>query len=127
MIRYAAVLLMALSLPAVAQEATSRGTGAVVRGLDKITGVVTDLEIATGAHVRLGRITIALGECRYPPADPTGEGYAFMSIAEQDGTSVFQGWMVASSPALNPMDHARYDVWVLRCTTADGSSSSGTE
>lgn len=127
MIRYAAVLLMALSLPAVAQEATTRGTGALLRGLDKITGAVTDLEIETGGYARLGRITIALGECRYPPADPTGEGYAFLSIAEQDGASVFQGWMVASSPALNPMDHARYDVWVLRCTTADGSSSSGTE
>ncbi|MGB0439332.1 MAG: DUF2155 domain-containing protein [Paracoccaceae bacterium] len=31
---------------------------------------------------------------------------------------VFEGWIIASSPALNAMDHARYDVWVLRCNTA---------
>ncbi|MEZ5716636.1 MAG: DUF2155 domain-containing protein [Paracoccaceae bacterium] len=30
---------------------------------------------------------------------------------------IFTGWMVASSPALNAMDHRRYDVWVLRCIT----------
>ena len=27
----------------------------------------------------------------------------------------FQGWMLASSPALNPLDHPLYDVWVLEC------------
>jgi len=30
---------------------------------------------------------------------------------------VFKGWMIASSPALNALDHPRYDVWVLRCIT----------
>jgi len=25
--------------------------------------------------------------------------------------------MIASSPALNALDHPRYDVWVMRCTT----------
>jgi hypothetical protein len=32
-------------------------------------------------------------------------------------TPVFSGWMIASSPALNAMDHPRYDVWLLRCQT----------
>ena len=30
----------------------------------------------------------------------------------------FSGWMVASSPALNALDHSRYDIWVLRCMTS---------
>jgi len=29
----------------------------------------------------------------------------------------FDGWMIASAPALNALDHARYDVWVMRCKT----------
>lgn len=127
MTRFAALALVALTLPAGAQEATTRGTGAYLRGLDKITGVVTDLEVNNGEYATLGRVTIALGECRYPPNDPSGEGYAFLSVAESDGTAVFQGWMVASSPALNPMDHPRYDVWVLRCKTASGSDSKSAE
>ncbi|MGB1970407.1 MAG: DUF2155 domain-containing protein, partial [Paracoccaceae bacterium] len=34
----------------------------------------------------------------------------------------FMGWMVASSPALNPLDHRRYDVWVLRCAMSEAST-----
>ncbi|MEC8294787.1 MAG: DUF2155 domain-containing protein, partial [Pseudomonadota bacterium] len=30
---------------------------------------------------------------------------------------MFRGWMMASAPALNALDHARYDVWPLRCNT----------
>lgn len=127
MLRAAAAVLCLCSLPLGAQEQTARGQGAILRGLDKLTGEVRDLDIDNGGYARLGRITIGLGECRYRPEDPSSEAYAYLSVAETDGAEVFQGWMVASSPALNPMDHARYDVWVLRCKTADGSVSSGTE
>jgi len=30
---------------------------------------------------------------------------------------IFRGWMFASSPALNPLEHAVYDVWVIDCKT----------
>ena len=32
--------------------------------------------------------------------------------------TLFDGWMVASSPALSALDDARYDVWVMACKTA---------
>ncbi|MDQ2095332.1 DUF2155 domain-containing protein [Rhodalgimonas zhirmunskyi] len=110
---------LALLLAAGAQaEEVSRGTGAVVRGLDKISGEVKDMEIPNGGVARMGSILIALGECRYPEGDPSGNAYAYLAIGEDasDGP-VFTGWMVAASPALNAMDHRRYDVWVLRCIT----------
>ena len=31
--------------------------------------------------------------------------------------ALFDGWMIASSPALSALDHPRYDVWVLRCSS----------
>ncbi len=34
-----------------------------------------------------------------------------------EGVSIFRGWMFASSPALNPLEHPVYDVWVIDCTT----------
>ena len=123
----ALVLIAGTAQGAVLQERTETGTGAVLRGLDKLTGHVTDLEVDNGGYVTFGRVTIGMAECRYPEGDPAGDAFAFLSIAENNGTDVFQGWMVASSPALNPMDHARYDVWVLRCKTASGTASSGTE
>lgn len=93
--------------------------GAALKGLDKMSGAVADLTLATGETVAFGRIEISLGECRYPEDNPTGEAYAWLTIRDTQQESVlFDGWMIASSPALNALDHARYDVWVTRCTTA---------
>ena len=113
------IMLASTATAAGAQDATETGSGAVLRGLDKLTGRVTDLEVASGASVAFGRIEIALQECRYPEGNRAGDAFAFLTIREA-GTpdAVFRGWMIASSPALNPMDHQRYDVWVLRCTTS---------
>ncbi|MCF3593885.1 DUF2155 domain-containing protein [Rhodobacteraceae bacterium LMO-12] len=92
------------------------GRGAILRGLDRITGDVADITLMNGDVVRMGRLMIALGECRYPESNPTGEAYAYLAIGEDsEEEPVFTGWMIASSPALNAMQHRRYDVWVLRC------------
>lgn len=110
----AAVLSVALAVPAAAQ--VSPGTGVHLRGLDKIDGQVADIEIGIGGTVEFGRLSITLGECRYPSNNPAGNAYAWLDI-EQDGQPVFDGWMIASSPALNALDHPRYDVWVIGCET----------
>lgn len=95
------------------------GHRATLRGLDKLTGKVTDIQLASGDSTQFGRIEIALGECRYPEGDRAGDAFAFLTIREAGKPDpAFRGWMIASSPALNPMDHQRYDVWVLRCTTS---------
>jgi hypothetical protein len=101
---------------AAAQEATHSGKGAVLRALDKYTGNVVDIDMAAGALARFGRLELILTECRYPAGNPSGDAFAGLQVREQgeDGV-VFSGWMVASSPALNAMEHPRYDVWVLRC------------
>ena len=36
----------------------------------------------------------------------------------EKGNQVFSGWMFASSPALHPLEHPVYDVWVIDCLTA---------
>jgi hypothetical protein len=109
-----------------AQETTTQtqriqaasASGAILRGLDKRTGVVSEIDIGVGETVALGRVQVTLGDCRYPRNNPAGDAFAWLVIrnAGQD-MPVFQGWMVASSPALNPLEHARYDVWVIRCKT----------
>ena len=93
--------------------------GATVRGLDKVSGEVRDFELLIGQTAALGRIEFTLGECRYPEDNPSGEAYAWLEISDPTrNASLFQGWMIASSPALNALDHSRYDVWVIRCITA---------
>ena len=101
-----------------AQQATS-APGAVLRALDKINGRTADIELAVGATEEFGRLRVTLADCRYPAGNPSGDAYAELEISElgRSGT-VFSGWMIASSPALNALDHPRYDVWVMRCTTS---------
>jgi hypothetical protein len=36
---------------------------------------------------------------------------------QAEGENIFRGWMFASSPALNGLEHPVYDVWVIDCTT----------
>jgi hypothetical protein len=93
--------------------------GVRLKGLDKVSGEVTDLELTRGETKPVGRIEVTLGECRYPEDNIAGEGYAWLTIRDPSRDLViFEGWMVASSPALNALDHPRYDIWVIRCTTA---------
>ena len=107
--------------PVVPQDApgVARGTGAVLRGLDKISGRTTDITLGVGEAVAFGRLEVRLGECRYPAADPSSDAFAQMTITDTaKGSTVFAGWMIASSPALSALDDARYDVWVISCQSA---------
>ena len=89
--------------------------GAVLRTLDKTVGRTTDIDIASGQTVSIGRIAVRLIECRYPEDTPEAEAYAQIQVLDLDGVELFNGWMIASSPALVALEHPRYDVWVLRC------------
>jgi hypothetical protein len=110
-------LVLAAPAAAVAQEQVNPGTGAVLRGLDKLNATVEDFTLRNGGARVIGLIEVQLSECRHPVGDPTGNAFAFLTIREAGvAEPVFRGWMIAASPALNPLDHPRYDVWVLRCT-----------
>lgn len=114
------VLLLAAP-PVLAQDgiATTRGNGAILRALDKVSSNITDLDLAPGEAADVGRLTVRLGECRFPTDDPNSDAYAQMVITDRNsGATLFDGWMVASSPALSALDDARYDVWLLGCQKA---------
>lgn len=98
---------------------TQHGTAAVLRALDTISGKVEDIELAVGETTVFERLMISLRDCRYPQGNVEGEAFAFLSIRDvREERARFAGWMMASSPALNALEHPRYDVWVLRCKRA---------
>ena len=114
-----AVLACVAGLALAQEDAVDIGTGVVLRGLDKVNANVTDIDLQSGQSTEYGRLTVSLGECRYPVGDPAADAFAFLTITDTaSGDEVFSGWMVASSPAINALEHPRYDVWVLRCKTA---------
>ncbi|WP_400086929.1 DUF2155 domain-containing protein [Yoonia sp. R78084] len=94
-------------------------TSGELRVLDKLTGYVTDLTLGTGETASLGFLTVTMNECRYPVENPSGDAFTEILVLDtRETTPLFSGWMLASSPALNAMDHPRYDVWALRCITS---------
>lgn len=118
MIRLAAMLLALTVAPALSAQEVENAPAGTLRVLDKVNGEVTDIEIAAGAQARVGLLDIRLEECRYPTDNPSGNAFALLSIFyNNQADATFRGWMIAASPALNAMDHPRYDVWVLRCAT----------
>jgi hypothetical protein len=92
--------------------------GAALRWLDKVSGEVGDLALRSGQVGQAGRLSILLDDCRYPSDGAPTEGFAHLVVMDALlAEPVFEGWMSAEAPALNAMDHRRYDVWVLRCLT----------
>lgn len=109
-----------LGSAALAQEDTTiavvASDGAVLRALDTVTGKLVDIDVTVGETAVFERLAITLSECRYPEENPAGDAFALLKIRDvREEDARFEGWMVASSPALSSMDHPRYDVWVLRC------------
>ena len=112
-------VLALLLWPAVGMaQDVAEAPGGTVRWLDKISGITKDVEMTVGETQEHGRLSITLDDCRYPVRDPASNAFAHLTIRDSLQTKpVFMGWMIATSPALSSMDHARYDVWVLRCKT----------
>ncbi len=121
MIRVFAILMAVFAGPAAAQQSQQvvSAPGAVLRVLDKANGSVTDLEMRIGETGSVGNLAVTLGDYRYPTENPSGDAFALMTIHYRDAPDpIFAGWMIASAPALNAMEHPRYDVWALRCRTS---------
>ena len=103
----------------VEQGRAESGSFGELRALDKVNGHTETSELSVGGTVRMFGLLVTLHECRYPADNPTGDAYGFVTIrSPQSGSVKFQGWMVASSSALNALDDRRYDVWLLRCKSA---------
>lgn len=125
MTRLAVVLFATLinALPAKSEIATAQADGAVLRALDKVSGTITDQSLLKDTTVQVGTLVITLSECRYPIDNPAGDAFARIIIrSNKQVLPLFQGWMIASSPALSSLDHGRYDVWVLRCTIPEAET-----
>ncbi|WP_187428785.1 hypothetical protein ROLI_017690 [Roseobacter fucihabitans] len=112
-------LALGVSAGAATAQQVSEAEGVILRGLDKISGQVYDIEMKSGQTAAFDALQITLNSCRYPVGNPSGDAFAALKVVDiNKSETVFSGWMVASAPALSAMDHARYDLWVMRCTTS---------
>lgn len=133
--------LMALALagtPAAAQ--TIANPVAAFSGLDKITGRITNFDVYIDETVQFGALQITPRVCYTRPPTETQRTSVFLEVDQVSlkgsVTRIFTGWMFADSPALNAIDHAVYDIWLIDCkqstdvappTTMDGTEAPAVE
>ncbi|MCC7427098.1 MAG: DUF2155 domain-containing protein [Alphaproteobacteria bacterium] len=97
------------------------GQGAEIQALDKVTARISTLSLALDQPVRFGTIEVLARACFSRPPDEVPEHAAFLQVLDhrrpegEPPRQIFSGWMFASSPALSSLEHAVYDLRVLRC------------
>ncbi len=100
---------------------------AVLQGLDKITARIYTFEAPVDQTIGFGTLKVTVRVCRKRPPEYPPESTAYLEIVEQrpeqQANALFKGWMFASSPGLNPLEHPVYDVWVIDCKTSSGGAS----
>jgi len=111
---------MAWSMPVSAQPIAN--PVATLAGLDKITGRITQFDVYIDETVLFGALEITPRACYSRPPTETQRTSAFLEVDQRSltGTTkrIFTGWMFADSPALNAVDHAVYDIWLIDCKTS---------
>lgn len=117
-ILFAALMFASLAAsPAFAQRA-------VIRGLDKITGHASDYTLPIGRSTRVGSLEVIARACSKSAPEETPEVRIYVEVydhpparegEEAERTEIFHGWLFASSPGLNAVDHPTQDIWALDC------------
>ncbi|SMF67025.1 hypothetical protein SAMN06265365_124100 [Tistlia consotensis] len=98
---------------------------AQLQGLDKVTARISTFRAPVDQPVTFGSLTIRVRACWKNPPELTPESAAYLEISDstQSGDkAIFSGWMYASSPAVNGLEHPVYDVWVLDCLPAGNAA-----
>jgi len=99
--------------------------------LNKITAKLETINVGRNETVKFGTLEITMRDCSSNPPEETPESVAFLEVTDLghvgEPTNIFSGWMFASSPAVSPLEHAVYDVWVTDCRMVEPSVSSDNE
>ena len=92
---------------------------ATFSGLDKITARITNFDVYINETVQFGSLQITPRACYTQPADETQRTSVFVEVDQVSlhggAKRLFTGWMFADSPALNAIDDAVYDFWLVDC------------
>lgn len=103
---------------------------AVLRGLDKVTARVVQVDAPIGEPVMFGRLEMTARYCYKRPPEEPPEVTAFIDITDKHAkdpklAKAFSGWMFASSPGLHGLEHPTYDVWLIDCKASTPESDFG--
>ena len=108
--------LISQSLPLIANE----GRFVEIKVLDKVSSKTDLLKLETGKELKFKGLLIKSLKCKNSEFDDNPEITAYIQVKDMTNKDnnevfIFNGWTFSSSPAVNPFDHAVYDIWLTRC------------
>ena len=108
--------LISQSLPLIANE----GRFVEIKVLDKVSSKTDLLKLEIGKELEFKGLLIKSLKCKNSEFDDNPEITAYMQVKDMTNKDnnevfIFNGWTFSSSPAVNPFDHAVYDIWLTRC------------
>jgi hypothetical protein len=106
-----------------------RHAAAVLMAVDKISAETLRFEAKVGEPIRYKSLVLTLRACESTAEDETiQDEIAHLEIIAQPepvagratpaAREVYKGWAFASSPALHPIEHPLYDMWLVGCRRA---------
>jgi hypothetical protein len=114
-------------VPAPPSGVAPTAVGVILGGLDKVAARTKRLELNMKQKLVYNTLIVTVHACKTRPPEEPPESAAFLEIQERrpDGSilKVFSGWMFASSPALNALEHPVYDIWVVSCKTVPAKTA----
>ncbi|ATC24853.1 DUF2155 domain-containing protein [Caulobacter vibrioides] len=104
----------------------ARYSVAILQALDKVTTETMRFEVPIGQPIRYKTLIFTVRACETAAADEVApESAAYVVVDTQPkaqagraappGRQIYKGWMYASSPGLNPLQHPVYDAWLIAC------------
>ena len=108
--------LISQPLPLIANE----GRFVEIKILDKVSSKTDLLKLEIGKELKFKGLLIKSLKCKNSEFDDNPEITAYIQVKDMTNKDnnevfIFNGWTFSSSPAVNPFDHAVYDVWLTRC------------
>jgi len=108
--------LISQPLPLIANE----GRFVEIKILDKVSSKTDLLKLEIGKELKFKGLLIKSLKCKNSEFDDNPEITAYiqakdMTNKDNNEVFIFNGWTFSSSPAVNPFDHAVYDIWLTRC------------
>ncbi len=104
------------SLPLIANE----GRFVEIKVLDKVSSKTDLLKLEIGKELKFKSLLIKSLKCKNSEFDDNPEITAYIQVKDMTNRDnnevfIFNGWTFSSSPAVNPFDHAVYDIWLTKC------------
>ena len=112
--KFIAFFMMFCALSGTASAYVEREV-AVLRVMNKDAGKVHEVKVLVGDEVQFEKRFINVRSCKQSDPFDAENFWGFVEISEVDKGRIYSNWMNRNEPGQNPLQHADYDVWLVKC------------